>query len=190
MAYRKTDFVLARIAARKAKMVKAAIKIIEKDGFYALTAAAVVKHSGTSMGSLFNIFPDMAELIAHTEATVMNLDREAMETQVADTEPGAAQVVDALGVIFDIFAGAGVSREMMAHSEAYRETITRTLAHIIGASDLCPREEARDCARVALGAIFGMSVASGSRAQRFSRATVFILRGMGVSERKAMELVS
>lgn len=189
MAYQETEKTMARKAAQRGRYAAAAIGIIAKQGWTSLTAAAVVRRSGGSMGSLYNLFPDMAELLAHVEAAIMHRDREAIEKAAADGSKDGA-VVDAIGVLFDIFASKAISREMMSHSEAYRETITRSLSHIIGASGLAHRNEARDCARAALGAIFGMAAGSAPRGVRLSRAVLFVLRGMGVSEKKAMELAS
>jgi len=188
MAYQETEKTMARKAAQKGKFTAAAIDIIAKDGWTSLTAAAVVKRADGSMGSLYNIFPDMAELLAHVEAVIMHRDREAMERAADETKQDATMVVAAMGAMFDIFASKAISREMMSHSEAYRDTVTRSLSHIIGVSGLVERNEARDCARAALGAIFGMSAGSAPRGVRFSRAVLFVLRGLGVAEKKAQEL--
>jgi AcrR family transcriptional regulator len=190
MAYQQTEKTIAHKAAQKTLIIGAAIDIIGKNGFHALTAKAVVTKSNGSMGKLYNLFPDMAELIAQVEATVMHRDRLAIEKGIAEFDPGVRQVVNALATMFDIFCTKPVSRELMSYSEAYVDMIVKTLGQIIGASGQVERNEARDCARAALGVIFAMAPVSGPRAARLSKAVLFALRGLGVSERKAQELAS
>src|SRR5262245_34137710 len=185
MAYQETEKTRAHREAQRGLIIASAADIIAKEGFHALTAKAIVARAGVSMGKIFFYFPDMTELVAAVEVTVMHRDRATIEA--ASRMAGARAVVGAFSAVFDIFATKAISRELMTHSEAYRDTLAKALGHVIGASELCERNEVRNAARAALGALFGMAAASGPRAPRLSRALLFVLRGLGVSEKKAVE---
>lgn len=179
MAYRKTELVLAHIEAQKQAILAAAIDCIRKGGMTAMTSTAISARAGISVGKVFHYFPDMAELAAQVEATIMTRDVEAIASAAKNHADHPTRALTA--ALFNLFVRLSdrTSRELLLHGESYRTRISRQLAHVIGPC-LADRTEAGLLARGALGIIFEIAGMDGSADRRAQAAVLMACRGIGI----------
>jgi AcrR family transcriptional regulator len=130
MAYRKTEKLLAALAARRASIIAAAIDVIRREGIEAVTVNAVCKRGKFFAGLIYKDFPDMTKLHAATMA--MLLDRDLTELRpAAGQETGPVHALAAaLAVIYTRWDNARLVQALMA-SAIYRRGIIAELERLL-----------------------------------------------------------
>ncbi|MFO1079413.1 MAG: TetR/AcrR family transcriptional regulator [Reyranellaceae bacterium] len=79
----------ARSRATVAILQEAAIQVLRRDGYAALTTTAVAARAGVSVGTLYQYYPDKASLITALKARYFEGMLEAVRTALAATPPPA-----------------------------------------------------------------------------------------------------
>src|SRR5512141_2397249 len=79
MAYHKTDYIVAKLAAKREALIDAAIEVVERDGIEALTTARAAAAAEVSEGGFYRHFPDKTELWAAVVARVLQGDLDAIQ---------------------------------------------------------------------------------------------------------------
>lgn len=189
MTYRETEKVKAHKEAQAQLIIASAIDIIAKKGMAAASNRAIAERAGMSTGNIFRYFPDMAELVARVEHTIMTRDVEAMHKASMDASNAVGALVASIAILFNRM-GNRESREM-AGMEGYARGVAIEIE-----KQLRPfndeTTERRLIARATLGVVCQLASLSGSSGKRLSTAILFVLKGIGASvadQRKAMELV-
>lgn len=188
MAYQPTNFTKIRGEQRRNRIIKTAIAIIAEGGMAALNSRDIAERAEISKGLVFKYFPDMVELVAKVEHSIMTDDIGAMREAGKDATNPIAALVAAITVLFDRMQ-TRESREM-ASMESYPRGISREIEKLIRAID--PEGDNNLIARAALGVICQLAALGGGHDKRLSTAVLFVLKGIGASvadQRKAMELV-
>src|SRR5215468_7478412 len=78
MVYRKTDKVLAHMAARRAAIVDAAVHVLAIGGVDELRVGDVATRAGIAVGAMYRYFPTREDLVAGAIAHVLASDVAAM----------------------------------------------------------------------------------------------------------------
>lgn len=189
MAYQETEKTRARKEAQARLIIASAIDIIKRDGLDGLTTRTLAERAGVAKGLIFHYYPDMAELLAKVEHTIIMRDTNQMRRAA---EPHANMpllaLVDALRVLFTNMHSRE-SREMAGrpgYSHAVAVEIERLLRPIDADGDR------KLIARATLGVVSQLAVAAGSGPKRQQAAILFVLKAIGATvtdQRKALELM-
>ena len=143
MAYRRTENVLRRLAARHDAILAAAATLAAEAGINAVQIAPVAERSGIAAGTVYRYFPSKTELIAALVASVSEREIGAMR-RAADAAPGP---LSALAAALTTFA---------AHALGSRRLAFALIAEPVDADT----EKARRPYRVALCAEIGKRLAA------------------------------
>lgn len=191
MAYRETEKVKAHKEAQRQLVIASSIDVIKAHGFAGLDTRSIAARAGIARGLIFVYFADKDELVAQVEVVIMNRDAAAIDAAAKQFEGHAVRMLTAgIRALVARFSDR-VSREMMAHSAAYRTTLQRKLGHLIGPV-LVDKTEGRMLALAALGAVYGLAGTEGAAEKRAQAAVLFVLAGLGISAvtaAKAIEAV-
>src|SRR5437868_9605757 len=87
MAYRRTDNVVRRQAARHDAILKAAQEIAAEGGMNAVQIAPVAQRAGVAAGTVYRYFPSKTELVAALVGAVSEREIAAIR-QAAGAAPG------------------------------------------------------------------------------------------------------
>lgn len=178
MAYRKTEKVRAHKEAQLNLIVASAIDVAARDGLSAITSRAIAFRAGISAGLVFHYFPDMAELIARVEATLMVRDVDAMRTAAKAAPDAVGALVAALRALFSrMHVQAREIASLPDYARAVAVEIERLLRPIAGADPA----DCKTLARAVLGALREAAAAHGPAPKRERMALLFVLRGIGAS---------
>jgi AcrR family transcriptional regulator len=110
MAYRRTDNVIRRLAAREAAIVSAARLTATEAGMAAVQIVPVAARAGIAAGTVYRYFPSKTELIAKLVAVVSEREIGAMR-HAADAAPGP---LSALAAAITTFAARALRNRRLA----------------------------------------------------------------------------
>src|SRR6266540_7572320 len=95
MAYRRTEKVEQRLAARRTTIIAAASALAAERGMGAVQIAPVAERAGIAAGTVYRYFPSKAELVAALVAAVAEREIATMR-QAADAAPGPLSALSAV----------------------------------------------------------------------------------------------
>ncbi len=134
MAYRRTENVIRRLAAREAAIVAAARLAATEAGMAAVQIVPVAARAGIAAGTVYRYFPSKTELIARLVAVVSEREIGAMR-RAADDAPGPLSALAAAITTFAAralrnrrLAWAVIAEPVDAEVDAVRLTYRRALA--------------------------------------------------------------
>lgn len=177
MAYRKTEKVMARLEAKRAGIIAAAIDVIAKVGLDNLTTDMVADRAEIAKGLIYRYFADRTELVAAVVALLLERDIAAVRE--------CRSIETAIPVIFHRLASNYRIMSDVARVPLYREGMKRELVRFIKATD--PAESPSILAHLALGAIYETS-ALGPRSE--PAVVSALLRAIGVPVSKKATAVA
>ena len=209
MAYRRTENVARRLAARHAAIVAAACAAAADGGMAAVQIAPVAARAGIAAGTVYRYFPSKPGLVAALVAALSAREVAAIEraakaapgplsTLAAAIVPFAARALAARQLCFALTAEP-VEPEIDAARSPYRQALAaqfeRLVANAVDGGHL-PDQEVSLAAAALIGAlsagIVGMPAAEHDPAKARARVqmlTLFALRGLGVVDARARGLV-
>lgn len=211
MAYRRTENVVRRLAARRDAILGAARAAAVEGGMAAVHIAPVAKRAGIASGTVYRYFPGKTELVAELVAAISARELAAMR-RAAETAPGPLSALVATIVTFAARAlrtrrltwamiGEPVEADIDAARLAYRRSLAKELETRIraAASDgHLPDQDAAFAAAALLGALIEGLVgplapeAAGEPAklrEAVQTLTLLSLRALGVVDARARGLV-
>jgi AcrR family transcriptional regulator len=109
MAYRQTEKVVRKLAARRAAILAAASDALAEEGIAAIQIAPIAERAGVAAGTVYRYFPSKAELVA---AVVSELS----EREIAALEQAAAQApgpLSGLAAAIAAFAAHALARRRL-----------------------------------------------------------------------------
>jgi AcrR family transcriptional regulator len=110
MAYRRTEKVVHRLAARHDAILAAARAIAGESGMAAVQIAAVAERAGIAAGTMYRYFPSKTEMVAALVAAVSEAELTAVR-RAADAAPGP---LSALAATIATFAARALARRRLA----------------------------------------------------------------------------
>lgn len=152
--------------ATRARLLDAAVELLEEGGYAAAPVAAIAERSGVATGALYRHFPSKAELFVEVFRSVAEGELAAMREASAENDT----VAEKLDAIVRQFTGSTLSHPRLAwalgyepvdaqvDSErlAYRQTYRESLASLIRlgiANGELPAQDADLTAAAVIGAI-------------------------------------
>jgi AcrR family transcriptional regulator len=210
MAYRKTDNVARKLAARHAAILTAAREAIAAGGMASVQIAEVAQRAGIATGTVYRYFPAKTDLIAEL-VRALALDEIAALGGAARAAPGPLSALAAAFLIFGARALArrrvttallteAVDADVAAARAPYRAAVAGEFERLIAAAlagGHLPEQDARLTATAVLGALIDGLIGPGAPAvtqDAWSRAQVqalalLALRALGVADARARGLV-
>jgi AcrR family transcriptional regulator len=110
MAYRRTEKVIRRLAARRGAILAAAQEIAAEGGMAAVQIAAVAQRANIAAGTVYRYFPSKTEMVAALVAAVAEREIGALRVAAA-AAPGP---LSALAAAIATFAARALSRRRLA----------------------------------------------------------------------------
>lgn len=210
MAYRRTERVLQRLAARHDAIVAAAAALAAEGGMDAVQIVPVAERAGIAAGTVYRYFPSKTDLVAAL-VTGQSAGELAAIRSAADAAPGplsalAAAIVTCAGramrhrkLAWALLAEP-VDRDIEALRQGYRRALAGEFEVRIGAAiagGLLPEQAAGRAAAAVIGSLAEGLIgplapaAEGDRAPReaVQTLTLFTLRALGVIDARARGLV-
>jgi AcrR family transcriptional regulator len=210
MAYRRTENVVRRLAARHDAIITAAAALAAEGGINAVQIAPVAERAGIAAGTVYRYFPSKTDLVAALVASVSAREIGAM-CRAADAAPGP---LSALAAAFATYAARALGERRLAFALiaepvdadtdtvrlGYRKTLVeelrKRLAAAIAARNL-PEQNTAITAPALVGALteglIGPLAAATDDAGKMRDAvqtlTLFALRAAGVVDAHARGLV-
>jgi AcrR family transcriptional regulator len=211
MAYRRTDRVARRLAARHDAILAAAETAAEEGGMAAVQIVSVAERAGIAAGTVYRYFPSKSELIGELVARVSARELEAMG-KAASAAPGPLSAIAATVAAFAgralqhrkltwAMLGEPVDAETEAARVGFRRTIVGELQRLIeaaAAAEMIPSDEQAALAAPALvGALleglvgpFAPAIEPGAGEREAVQSFMLLaLRALGVSDARARGLV-
>jgi len=153
----------------KARMIETAVRILESEGLPALQARRIALDCGCSVGTLYNMFEGLDDLIVQANARTLERLRTALVDRVED-EPAADTTRRLMSVALAYLAFALENplpwRALFEHRPAdqwipptwYRESQAELYAIVetVLSDSMCSAPERRRCARAIFAAIHGI----------------------------------
>lgn len=186
MAYRKTEKVLAGIAARRAALIAAAIDVIARDGLEGLTTDAIAERAELAVGLIYKYFPDKTELLAEVVQQLLERDLKALRAAVIDYSTPVDRLNVALTFIGNRMTKSYRLMSAIGQQPGYSEPMRAELAKLIRAT------EAADSPAVLAAAAYGalIEVARSGRSRDVETVATALLRGFGLKvPKKAVAVV-
>lgn len=112
MAYRRTEQISHRLAARRQAILAAAQAAVAEAGFHALSMQAVADRAGVAAGTLYRYFPSKAGLCTEIVTGVSEREVGVLRAIAAGDEP----VLDRLGRAIATFARRALRARTLAYS--------------------------------------------------------------------------
>jgi AcrR family transcriptional regulator len=210
MAYRRTENVVRRLAARHDAIIAAAGSLAAEAGINAVQIGPVSQRAGVATGTVYRYFPSKTELVAALVASVSDRELGAMR-RAADAAPGplsalaaaittfAARALANPKLSFALIAeqadAADADEARLAFRKALAAELAKRLATAMNGGHL-PDQDVAVAAPALLGAMIEGLVgplaapASQSGAREVVQAiTLFALRAVGVADARARGLV-
>lgn len=184
MAYRKTEKVLAQLAAQRDRFVNAAIEVITAGGMGAFTVENVLMRAEAPTGLFYRYFPDKAELLAEAVHRIAAADIAAIE-EAAEAED---HPLDALAAALEAYYLRRRDIRIAGLDEApwYMSRLLDALSPLMEDCGVPMSDHtARLMAGAAMGVISGMLHTYGGRQQNALAAVLFVLRGIGLTQAQA-----
>jgi AcrR family transcriptional regulator len=212
MAYRRTDRVVRRLAARHDAILAAARAAATEGGMAAVQIAPVAERAGVAAGTVYRYFPSKAGLVNDLIADACKQEVEAMRT-AAEAAPGPLSAIAAAIATFGQralgnrkLAWALIAEPADTETEAVRLSFRRALAaeldrliRTAAEAGLLPAEQSAGVASPALvGAMLegligplAPEVESGAarRREAVQSLMLLLLRALGVADARARGLV-
>lgn len=211
MAYRRTDNVLRRLAARHDAIVAAACTAADDGGMAAVQIAPVAARAGIAAGTVYRYFPGKLELVAALVEDVSRREIAALR-RAADAAPGPLSALAAVAVTFGAqalrhrrLAWAVLAEPVDSATDALRLTYRKAVAAEFErrisagiAGGHLPEQDAALAAAAAVGALLEgligpLAPDTGGREGHMREAvqavTLSVLRGLGVADAHARGLV-
>jgi AcrR family transcriptional regulator len=210
MAYRRTEKVERRLAARRDAILAAARSLAAEDGMAAVQIAAVAARAGVAAGTVYRYFRDKTELVATLIEAVSQQELAALRAAAA-SGPGPSSALAAAIVTFasralaerklafavlaePVDADAGPPR--LGYRSALAAEFEARIRAAIAAAHL-PEQDAALAATALLGALLegligplAVEVADDATArERVQTLSLFGLRGLGLPDARARGLV-
>ena len=209
MAYRRTDNVIRKQAARHAAILAAAQALAAERGMAAVQIAPVAERAAIAAGTVYRYFPAKTELVSALVAALAAEEIAAIAA-AADRAPGplsalaaaiatfAARAIGKRRLAFALIAEP-VEPELDAARVSYRTALAAELAKRIGAAHAyLPEQDLAVAAPALVGALIegliGPLAANADGDPAKARAavqtvTLFALRALGVNDARARGLV-
>jgi AcrR family transcriptional regulator len=210
MAYRRTERVIARLAARQEAIVAAARTLASENGMGAVQIVPVAERAGIAAGTVYRYFPSKDDLVAALVAVIAEQEIAAIR-RAAAAAPGALSALAAAIMAFAVralrerrlaFAMLAGAAEADAAAErvAFRHRLAAELAtHIraaVAAGHL-PEQDAEFGAAAVIGAVMealvgplsGTAETVEARHSAAQALALFALRALGVADARARGLV-
>ena len=210
MAYRRTENVLRRLAARHDAILGAAAALATEAGINAVQIAPVAERSGIAAGTVYRYFPSKTELIAALVGAVSEREIGAMR-RAADAAPGPLSALAAALTTFAAhalgsrrLAFALIAEPVDADTEKARQPYRAALAGEIGkrlaaamTGGYVPDQDVKVAAPALVGALAEglvgpLAPETTDEAQRrdaVQALTLFALRAVGIADARARGLV-
>jgi AcrR family transcriptional regulator len=212
MAYRQTERVTRKLAARREAILSAALDALTENGLAAVQIAPVAERAGIAAGTVYRYFPTKAELLAALVAGVADVEVAALARAAAGAPGPLSALAAALAtfamrilarrpLVLALMAEAG-EPELIAALASFRRALAAAIEQLIGnalASGHLQQQDARLAAPALIGALIegligplappAMQEQSEMQAQA-QRLTVLALRALGVSDARARGLVA
>jgi AcrR family transcriptional regulator len=211
VAYRRTERVVQRLAARRDAIVAAARALASERGMEAVQIAPVAERAGIAAGTVYRYFPAKTDLVTALVAAVSERELAAMR-QAADAAPGPLSALAAAVVTFAARAARErklawaviaepVDAEIGVVRLGYRKALAgefeaRLRAAIAGAH--LPEQDAPQAAQALVGALLEGLIGPlapdvGDDPAKMRDAvqmlTLFALRALGIVDARARGLV-
>ncbi|MBV9971356.1 MAG: TetR/AcrR family transcriptional regulator [Xanthobacteraceae bacterium] len=211
MAYRRTEGVIARLAARNEAIVAAARALAAEKGISAVQIVPVAERAGIASGTVYRYFPSKEDLVAALVGAIAEQEIAAIRSAVA-AAPGPLSALAA--AIMAVAARALRERRLAAamlagpaegdaaaKRLAFRRALADELAARIGAaikSGHLPDQDSLFAAASVIGAVveglvgelFEPKATVAARHDAAQALTLFVLRGLGVPDARARGLVA
>lgn len=210
MAYRRTEKVAQRLAARREAIIHAAQSIAAETGVAGLHVAAVAARAGIAAGTVYRYFPSKTELVNVVVAAVCSRELAAMRA-AADAAPGPLSALAA--AIATLAARAWLRRRLAwaviaeptdADIDAARLACRAALAGEIEArlqaamrQGHLPDQDARAAAVATVGALLegligpmAPMVDPAKGREQVQALTLFVLRAVGLLDARARGIVA
>jgi AcrR family transcriptional regulator len=210
MAYRRTENVVRRLAARHDAILAAAAALAAEAGINAVQIVPVAERAGIAAGTVYRYFPSKTDLVAALVAAVSEREIGAMR-RAADSAPGPLSAIAAAVTSFSARAlrepklafallaepvDADTDAARLDYRKALAAELTRRLAAAIAARAL-PVQDVAVTAPALLGAIMEglvgpLAVPAGDEPKMrdaVQTVTLFALRAAGVVDAHARGLV-
>ena len=209
MAYRRTENVVRRLAARHDAIIAAAGGLAAEAGINAVQIGPVSQRAGVATGTVYRYFPSKTELVAALVASVSEREIGAMR-RAADAAPGP---LSALAAAITIFAARALANPKLAFAliaeqadgvadearlsfrKALAAELSKRLSVAMEGGHL-PDQDIAVAAPALLGAVMEGLIgplaapANPSAAREAVQAiTLFALRAVGVADARARGLV-
>jgi AcrR family transcriptional regulator len=212
MAYRRTERVARRLAARRDAILAAARAAAAEGGMTAVQIAAVAARAGIAAGTVYRYFPSKTELVNDLIAEAGAKDAAAIR-QAADSAPGPLSAIAAAAAAFGqratasrkltwALAGEPAEADAGAARAAYRSALAAEFERLIAraaSAALLPDVQSPALSASALigamleGLIGPVAPDAGSNVSRQHEAvqamTLFVLRALGIPDARARGLV-
>jgi AcrR family transcriptional regulator len=209
MAYRRTENVVRRLAARHDSIIAAAGSLAAEAGINAVQIGPVSQRAGVATGTVYRYFPSKTELVAALVASVSERELAAMG-RAADAAPGP---LSALAAAITTFAARALASPRLAFALiaeqadgaadearlAFRKALVAELGKRLTAAMTgghLPDQDVGVAAPALLGAVIeglvGPLAASADRSaarDAVQAITLFALRAVGVADARARGLV-
>jgi AcrR family transcriptional regulator len=211
MAYRQTDKVVRRLAARREAILAAACETLAEKGIAAIQIATVAERAGIAAGTVYRYFPSKTDLVAAVVAGLSEQEIAALE-QAAAAAPGPLSALTAAIVAFATRAltrrrlvlaltaetsEPALDRVLASYRRALAAEFEKLIGNALDGSHL-QQQDAALAAPALLGALIEgligplaptpMQDAAQMRAQ-VQRLALFALRALGVVDARARGLV-
>jgi AcrR family transcriptional regulator len=211
MAYRRTENVVRRLAARREAILSAARAVAGEGGMAAVHIVPVAERAGIAAGTVYRYFPGKTDLVAELAAAVSARDLAAMRAAAA-AAPGTLSALAAVIVTFAARAlrtrrltwamiGESVEADIDAARQAYRRSLAKELEARIRAAagdGHLPDQDAALAAAALVGALAEglvgpLAPAALAEPAKLREAvqslTLLSLRALGVVDARARGLV-
>jgi AcrR family transcriptional regulator len=211
MAYRRTENVARRLAARRAAILAAAADAAAEGGMAAVQIAPVAERAGIAAGTVYRYFPSKAGLVGALVEALCEREIAAIE-RAAKAAPGPLSALVAAITTFAARALAGprlafaliaepVEPELDLARAAYRRALAaqfeRLVRNAVDGGHLPEQDVALAAATLAgalgagvVGALAPVAPADPAAARaRVQALALFALRGLGVVDARARGLV-
>ncbi len=211
MAYRRTENVVRRLAARREAIVAAATAVAAESGMAAVQIVPVAQRAGIAAGTVYRYFPSKTELIGGVVEAVSQREVDAVR-RAADAAPGPLSALAAAIITFAAralrqrrLAWAMIAEPVEIDAHAVRQSFRQALAQELEtrvrtaiAGRHLPDQDAAGSAAALVGALMEglvgpLAPEAGDDPARSRAAvqslTLFALRGLGVIDARARGLV-
>jgi len=209
MAYRQTDKVVRKLAARREAILAAASDTLAEKGIAAVQIAPIAERAGIACGTVYRYFPSKTELVTAVVAALC----EQEVTALAAASASAPGPLSALAAAVGAFARRAIARRplvlaltarplepeldgaLISFRRALVQEFERLIRAALAASHL-QHQEAALAAQALLGALLegaiGPLASPADPVQtsaQVARLALFALRALGVSDARARGLV-